>query len=211
MPFDDEDEPVENQPNPAESLPKRPGPILHTPKSGIDIPFKIVIPIILVIAVGIGGYWYYNTKMKKKTPPPVVVNMAPIDTTQMQSLAVQPEDTAMAKEQPPPAETKKGKVKPGKTVAKLESPKPITEETHPKATLSTTGKYSIVLGSFKSKQNADDLYAHWKAAGYPAFLTTKGAWFKVSIGKYPSIEEAKKEAEKMRDSFKDGYLIEAIE
>jgi cell division protein FtsN len=211
MPFDDEDEPVESQPSPEEPQPKRPGPILHTPKSGIDIPFKIVIPIILLIAVGIGGYWYYNTKMKKKMPPPVVVNMAPIDTTRMAEPAVQPADTAVAKEQPPLHETKKGKVKPGKTVAKLDSPKSVAEEPHPKASLSTTGKYSIVVGSFKNKQNADDLFAKWKAAGYPAYLTTKGAWYKVSLGKYPSIEEAKKEAAKMQDSFKDGYIIEAIE
>jgi cell division protein FtsN len=224
MPFDDEEEEqIENEPSQEEPQPRRPGPILHTPKTGLDIPFKIVIPIILLLLVGAGGYWYYTTKMVKRVPR-TVVNM-PVDTNQMQQQpAVQTPDTSMVKEQTAVTEpakekpsteviapAKKSKAKIKENVAKSEPTIRAAEEPKVKVSSSTSGKYSIVIGSFKSKQNADDLYALWKKGGYPANLTTKGTWYKVSIGKYPSIEEARKEALKMQDSFKNGYVIEAIE
>ena len=222
MPFD-EDEPIENEPNQEEPQPKRPGPILHTPRTSLDIPFKIIIPILLVILVGIGGYWYYNNKMAKRPQhPPVMVNM-PVDTNQLQQQpAPQPTDSTAAVEQAPAQAPSKEKSS-GKEIASAKKPKEkkevvksepamrAPEETSPKASLSTSGKYTIVLGSFKVKKNADDLLAKWKNAGYPAYLVSKGPWYRVSIGKYPTIEAAKKEAVGMHDALKDGYIVDIFE
>ncbi|MFI5252082.1 MAG: SPOR domain-containing protein [Bacteroidota bacterium] len=218
MPFDDDDE-IENRPENEDNKPKRPGPILHTPKSGPDIPIKIILPIVLVILVSIGGYWIYKSKQPKQSEkPPVVVNMPQPDSLQGQPqnpVGETPTDTSTVKEQKPPTagkEVKQGEMvnTPPQSPASSKS-QPAKIVPRPKIKSSSGGDYTIFVGSFKDKQNAENLFSRWKQAGYPVSLTTKGTWYRVSLGKYPTKVEALQEAEKMREALTEGYFIGVID
>ena len=69
----------------------------------------------------------------------------------------------------------------------------------------------IYVGSFKKEAGAKDTERRWKEAGYPTHFTQKGAWYRVSIGNYPSKEEGKKVAQKMSEAFEDGYWVDVLE
>lgn len=226
MPFDEHD-PPENEPKHEDNKPKRPGPILHNPKSGPNVSVKIVIPIVLLLAAGIGGYWYYKNKNKPAIPPPAVVTIPSTDTAKIEPPAVQPpvETTAIKPSKHSTKETKKREMKKEtaaapktKGKARHESVKerhvtePVgtSEVAAPKLTSSGTGKFTIFVGSFKDKTNADNVFQRWKDAGYPVYMSTKGPWHRVSLGKYASKEAAQSEAKKMRDAFENGYFVDVL-
>ena len=228
MPFDEE-EPVENEPQAEDNRPKRPGPILHTPKSGPKIPFKLILPVVLIIAIGGGGYWYYKHKHAAAEPPPAVVSVPNADTTQQMAPANQPipvETTTTAPQQKISPRSKKQKAIKTEMAAnvktKTKAPKKEVKkepeasgtrssDAAPKLSSADKGNFTIFVGSFKEKKNADAVYQRWKDAGYPAMMTTKGAWHRVSLGKYPSKADASKEAKKMKDAFENGYFVGVLE
>jgi hypothetical protein len=61
------------------------------------------------------------------------------------------------------------------------------------------GSYSIQVGSFDDKQRAEDLTRRLLGKGYPAYITSriiagKGRMYRVRIGHYRTLDEAKREA-----------------
>jgi cell division septation protein DedD len=65
--------------------------------------------------------------------------------------------------------------------------------------LSADAPFTIQVGSFSRREQAEDLTGNLKGKGYPAYITThvisgKGRMYQVRIGHYRTLDEAKREA-----------------
>ncbi len=78
------------------------------------------------------------------------------------------------------------------------------------------GNYTIFIASFRSKDRAETLVKRWTDAGYYSTINEKnagkdgGIWYRVSIGRYESRNEAKKVADTLLQSFESGYWIDEL-
>ena len=76
---------------------------------------------------------------------------------------------------------------------------PLREDKSSKRALSGDAPFSIQVGSFAHKQQAEDLTQQLKGKGYPAYITSQvisgmGRMYQVRIGHYRTLEEARREA-----------------
>ena len=74
-------------------------------------------------------------------------------------------------------------VRPSKEVAKKPAP--------PQTVFKKTIGYTVNAGSFKERKKADSLANSLKAKGYPAVVFMDQKWFKVTIGNFASLNEAR--------------------
>ena len=75
----------------------------------------------------------------------------------------------------------------------------LREDKSSKRTLSGYAPFSIQVGSFAHKQQAEDLTQQLKGKGYPAYITSQvisgmGRMYQVRIGHYRTLEEARGKA-----------------
>jgi len=87
-----------------------------------------------------------------------------------------------------------------RTVAKVEGAKPPVITT-PKP---LAGKYTVNVGSFREKARAERLMRELDGKGYRAFVAEsavpkKGTWYRVSVGRFSSREEAQVFAQTLKD------------
>jgi cell division septation protein DedD len=87
-----------------------------------------------------------------------------------------------------------------RTVAKVEGAKPpaITTPKPP------AGRYTVNVGSFREKARAERLMRELDGRGYRAFVAKstvpkKGTWYRVSVGRYSSREEAEAFARALKE------------
>ncbi len=76
---------------------------------------------------------------------------------------------------------------------------PLKENKSSKGALSGDGPFSIQVGSFAHKQQAEDLTRQLKGKGYQAYITNRvisgmGRMYQVRIGHYRTLEEARRKA-----------------
>ena len=214
---------------------ERPQPILHTPRSGGGMGVKLVVIVFVLAVLGAATFLVYNTfyKGKGQAPPPAVVQelpstQAPADTSQ--PVVQQPAQQQPAQQQPTPVVKKKQPepvIKP--TLIKKETPvkkEPVKKEPAPKKEIpvkkqpaptkpipaptktSGTGEFTIYIGSYRTKVNAEDEVKRWNEAGYQAFLSEQGGWYRVALGRYATKEEARVQAEKLKEAFEAGYWVD---
>lgn len=75
---------------------------------------------------------------------------------------------------------------------------------------STTGEYSIFIGSFRDKSKAEEEASRWREAGYTSTVSEKGEWYRLAIGRYATKKEAIEVAQKLSDAFEAGYWIDKV-
>ncbi len=66
--------------------------------------------------------------------------------------------------------------------------------------------YVIQIASFKKEQSAKDEIAKLKAKGIKVFIETKGEWYIVRAGGYPTIDKAREALNRLREFYKDCYI-----
>jgi cell division protein FtsN len=148
---------------------------------------------------------HVDSSAKKNQPPPMAIN-------------AQKQDTSMKMVEGNAKTTNKKNVRLSKKKAAESSMAMNTQDVQtqhtqsempPKTDMSNVegGNYTIYIGSFKQKALADDEAGRWKEAGYPSYVTQNGVWYRVSLGKYTSKEEAHTDAEKLKEAFESGYRI----
>jgi cell division septation protein DedD len=76
----------------------------------------------------------------------------------------------------------------------------LKEDRSSKRVLSGDAPFSIQVGSFSRKQQAEDLTQYLKGKGYPVYITSQiisgmGRMYQVRIGHYRTLEEARRKAE----------------
>ena len=72
------------------------------------------------------------------------------------------------------------------------------------------GKYTIYIARYKSKATADEEASRWNEVGYETTVTEYDGWYRVSIGRFKTWDEAKAVAEKLSDGLEAGYHIGKI-
>jgi cell division protein FtsN len=75
---------------------------------------------------------------------------------------------------------------------------------------STTGEYSIFIGSFRDKSKAEEEAGRWREAGYTSTVSEKAKWYRLAIGRYATKKEAIEVAQKLSDAFEAGYWIDKV-
>jgi cell division septation protein DedD len=109
-------------------------------------------------------------------------------------------DTLLKKEPPSEVQKEGGESKAGSTASvEKRRESPIEEGKSSKAEPPRLAPFSIQVGSFAHKQQAEDLTQRLLEKGYPAYITSRiisgmGRMYQVRIGHYRTLEEAKREA-----------------
>jgi cell division septation protein DedD len=109
---------------------------------------------------------------------------------------------SVKKEIPPPAKKK------ATPPVKETPPKKETAPTKPAPEISTTGEFTIYIGSYRTKATAQDEVNRWNEAGYQAFLSEQSGWYRVALGKFPTKGKAREQAEKLKEAFEAGYWVD---
>jgi cell division septation protein DedD len=116
------------------------------------------------------------------------------------------------KEEAPPVSSAPAKPqeKPTNTKASKEALSKTKETTLPAPT--PAGQYSLMVGAFKVEQNARDLQNTLQKKGYPVLsylidLPGKGSWYRVIVGNYADVKEARKVASTLKSVEKVSALI----
>lgn len=109
-------------------------------------------------------------------------------------------DTLLKKESPSTLQKEGGESRARSTASVDERREsPIGEGKSSKEGSPRRGSYSIQVGSFAHKQQAEDLTQRMLGKGYPAYITSRivsgmGRMYQVRIGHYRTLDEAKREA-----------------
>ena len=216
------------------------GPPVHKPKTDMSGGTKAGIAIGIVAAVCIGLFMMYKAGMfgsrREPVPQEVFTQPVEVDTAAMmaaaESLGTQAADTTFTEPMaaPPKQEMKTApKTEEPKHIAKSK-PEPKREIKHEKkreakATIKSepkpvvkqpvgSGNFTIYIGSYSSKTSADEEAGRWSEAGYQSFVSEssgkKGVLFRVCLGRYPSRDDARRQAEKLKDAFEGGYWVDAV-
>ena len=164
------------------------------------------IVIILVIALlGGGGYYLYKSGklpfLKKAEPPPPPVEIfPPPDASTMKAMTPAPATT------PPPSPTADKN-----PMAKADS-RPTAMAPQPPM---GRGDFTIVIASFQEKNTAEEEAARWSSAGFQSMVNEKalkaGTWYRVSLGRYETRQEAMKSAKEMEHMFESGFWIDRVQ
>jgi cell division septation protein DedD len=126
------------------------------------------------------------------------------DVVQKDDLSLTFYETLLKKEPPPKVQAQKEDVKSTHVPTGSDKrPGPPKEEKASKRTLPRGAPFSIQVGSFAHKEQADDLTQRLIDKGYPAYIRSQiisgmGRMYQVRVGHYQTLDEAKREAELIR-------------
>jgi hypothetical protein len=165
------------------------GPILHEPASDSEgSSTKWIIIGVACVVVLAGGWYAWKSGLfapREKHPP----------ATAQYEAEIKPESKP-ANTAPPPVNEPLTK---GAALAEKES----MGSSHPKG----TGKYTIYISRQRERARAEEEGNRWTAAGYESFITEGDGWFKLSIGRYKTWEDAKAAAITLEMGFEAGYMV----
>ncbi len=121
------------------------------------------------------------------------------------------EDKVIEAEKEGPGMEGRGETKP--QFAKAEGPK-IPAPAIPEREL-PIGRFTVNVGSFKERVQAERLMNELKEKGYKAFVAEatipqKGTWYRVSVGRFPSRKEAQTFARAVKEKEGIDYFVREI-
>ncbi len=181
------------------------------------LPIMVIFGLIILIGVvlyALNRYGYVNLWVEKPTKVIVIPEHQEQITEPTTPQPIEEETTPQATAESVPRNeahvtTQVPTSEPSEQVVIKEAEQKVHKETG-------IGSYSIVVASFKEKANAEKNVKRWTDAGYEAMITEKGAekkgskWYRVSIGRYETKQDAMKAAAKLADALEAGYWIEQV-
>lgn len=187
------------------------------------LPIMVIFSLIILVGIviyALNQYGYINLWGEKQTKTIVI----PEQEEQITEPATELSITQPTEEEQPMPETKSANIPKTETpVTKPPAPKSepakqeVKKEADKKVNIETgTGSYTIVVASFKEKANAEKGSKHWTDAGYEAMITEKTTgkngvkWYRLSIGRYETKQDAIIAAAKLADALEAGYWIEQV-
>ncbi len=72
------------------------------------------------------------------------------------------------------------------------------------------GNYTIVISAFSTAADAEELAGRWTGAGFSAGVQHASGWYRVTLGRFHTVSDARAEAERLREALEVGYWITRI-
>lgn len=214
--FDLRDKPMEEPTQPVES--REPMPTLREISGGegmsplMQILIGIIILGVITVALNEFGFihlWgkFFARKVPQVTEtlpaPPVQAPPAKDEGAMREEKKAEPTPTP-----PPPKESVTSVAK----TPEVKSPEPRAEIA--KAP-SGTGKFTVQVSSWTSTADADRAVSRWKQAGFDAYVVEAfvngRTWYRVRVGRYTTMDEARQAAEQIRGVQQDGVWVTRFE
>ncbi len=176
------------------------GPILHQPgelKPGIS---KIMIILFLVVIIIATTFFLIKYDVFKRIKSQQTMNVETPSKSNEPKVENQFLKSAPSNDDSTTSMTKGNEV-----------PIPINEHIQEKSELPVQSEnYTIYIARHHSKEIADQEAERWKEAGYETTVTEYDGWYRVSIGRFSTWDEAKAVAEKLHEGFEAGYRVGKI-
>lgn len=71
-------------------------------------------------------------------------------------------------------------------------------------------QFSVFIGAYRDRHDAESEVARWREAGYDAFVDDASGWSRVALGHFASTEEARTLVDSLQQAFEQGYWIGPI-
>lgn len=71
----------------------------------------------------------------------------------------------------------------------------------------TRGRYTIYIASYADRAFAEEEVGRWNEAGFQSFVIEATGHYRVALGEYIRISEARSTAEHLNEAFENGYWI----
>ena len=68
-------------------------------------------------------------------------------------------------------------------------------------------KYTIVISAFASSVDAEEMAGRWSSAGFEAAIQHAAGWYRVTLGRFRTVSDARQEAERVKQALEQGYWI----
>jgi septal ring-binding cell division protein DamX len=162
------------------------GPILHEPVTESERSSTKWILIAVACVVVLAGGWYawksgvFGSRDNQEPPPP---------PTAQYEAEIKPVNPSQ-----PPAKT---------TLSAAPAEKEAVKTSRPMG----TGRYTIYISRQRERARAEEEGSRWTAAGYESFISEGDGWYKLSIGRYSTWEDAKATAITLQLGFEAGYMV----
>jgi cell division protein FtsN len=203
---------------------------MHCTKCGIENKgsIEIILLILIVVLAAISVGYFYAQKEPQKAyqaiplinptpPPPVHKATAPLKTVQLPTQRQETKKTLQGKTNlaAEPVVPAVQNINKGRLPSEQKTVEPFQENTNQVAKTEKTinrSFYSIKVGSFKVKENADTLWKRLKENGYNSSLETvtlgdNSTWYRVTAGQFKTQEEAARCAKNLEDKEKIKTMI----
>ena len=167
-----------------------PAPLMHLPDAGKPLRTKIILAVFLVLvlaSVVFLVYVFFDTSGSSSAPRSRATTKR---SDSIAAPAVTPRDTARAQAVVPPA-------------AKVERTQVLP--TSPQT--SSTGRYTIYIASYTQRTDADEEVQRWRDAGYDSFVVPALDHYRVALGHYAAVADARRAAAELEVAFENGYWI----
>lgn len=196
---DQNDEPLSQE--------NEPQPITHDPDSRTPHTKSALIVIFVLIAVIATVFLIYKlTTGSGSTATTTATTEVPLERI----------DTAgppplHAEEQSPAVSQQPTVVTPKEEIPRKEEPPKLPAKSSTVSTPPEKGNYTVFVGSFRVKSNAERLALRLREAGLDPVVVLRGSLSIVSWGSFRSKEEARAAAEKNKKFYPDGYHLGKVE
>lgn len=85
-------------------------------------------------------------------------------------------------------------------------PSSLTEQSQTSSPIPTS-RYTIYIASYPDREPAAEEVGRWNEAGYHSFVVQAVGHFRVALGMYDQVAEARDDAEALYEAFENGYWI----
>ena len=177
--------------------PETPQPILHNPSTAGSTISRAALVIFIIAVFSAASFLIYKSgifKGKEKvtvgtsTESALTISEAPASAQAQQFI-----NPAISSGTGSPA------------VGAKKDSSPVDEKSHVRP--QSGGGYTIYIGSFKSRENAEKEIKRLGTNSQQAMIIEKEGWYHVAFGRYATRDAASEEAEKRKDFFRSGYHI----
>jgi len=165
----------------------QPKPIIHQPKQGYSSIKYFLMGLFIVVVVASAVFLIYLLSFN--------LMQGPQPTKQVYTTEVG--------EAEKPAEAKPTEMKPPVSTEITPIPQPSVKL--------TTGLLTVYIGSYVMESTAREEVGRWIDAGFNAAVVHANNHYRVALGNYTSVDEAKKFADQMWEAFEYGYWIGKVE
>ena len=172
----------------------KPQQVFQVPPGKYPVFKYFLLGLFIVTVVSSAVFLVYIFALKQQVanqPAHEVVVAPPADTNIAQAVPPQTEPPQPQTERPP---------------ARTETP-----AAQPVPNKMLSGTYTVYIGSYTIEPPAKEEVSRWNEAGFSSAVISANNHYRVSLGSYATLEDARIFAEQMWEAFEYGYWIGKIE